>query len=145
MDLILIYHTIQSGLLKDVSKGKEIEGIDYTIIDTEKAKEYYIQLNEAYNAECTVLTAHSRIMLTPKLFKNKGTVIMDENPVNELIKTSSASYDAINTTLKSSKLELTAKDYLLDVKNIIAAALDNTELSFSSLSHEGKRDLLEFL
>lgn len=138
-----------SGLLKDVSKGKEIEGIDYTIIDTEKAKEYYIQLNEAYNAECTVLTAHSRIMLTPKLFKNKGTVIMDENPVNELIKTSSASYDAIhdaiNTTLKSSKLELTAKDYLLGVKNIIAAALDNTELSFSSLSHEGKRDLLEFL
>ena len=74
---------------------------------------------------------------------------MDENPVNELIKTSSASYDAIhdaiNTTLKSSKLELTAKDYLLGVKNIIAAALDNTELSFSSLSHEGKRDLLEFL
>ena len=138
-----------SGLLKDISKGKEIEGIEYDAIDTEKAKEYYIQLNEAYNAECTVLTTHARIMLTPKLFKNKGTVIMDENPVNELLKTSSASYDAIhdaiNTTLRSSKLELTAKDYLLDVKNIISAALDNTELSFSSLSHEGKRDLIEFL
>jgi len=138
-----------SSLLHDIAKGTKIEGIEYGENDIEVAAEYYSELQIAYNAEVTVLTTHARIMLAPRLFKNKGTVIIDENIIGELVKTKSADYasihDSIYRVLNNNGLGNDSRYYLESVKAKLEGAIDNKELSLNIGDSFTKSELLEFL
>tara|TARA_R110002073_G_scaffold66917_1_gene166818 strand:+ start:180 stop:2771 length:2592 start_codon:yes stop_codon:yes gene_type:complete len=76
--------SLASDLIKSVSDNKDVDGIEYTEEDVLIATEFKSALNEAYESEVTVLTTHSRVMLTPKLFKFKDVVYFDED-IKELL------------------------------------------------------------
>jgi len=71
--------SLASSLVKDVSKGLEVDGVTYTEIDTEIALNFKDALEESYTTDLPVYTTHSRIMLTPLSFNNKSTLYFDED------------------------------------------------------------------
>ncbi len=94
-------------LIKNVAEDKDVEGVVYTEDDTQIALEFKSALNDAYNSDVTVLTTHSRVMLTPQLFKNKDVVYFDEDIITELLNNKSVRagyiYSKIDRLINSSK------------------------------------------
>tara|TARA_B110000046_G_scaffold162012_1_gene176055 strand:+ start:3844 stop:6426 length:2583 start_codon:yes stop_codon:yes gene_type:complete len=119
--------SLASDLIKNVAEAKDVEDIEYTEEDTQIAIEFKSALNEAYESEVTVLTTHSRVMLTPRLFKNKELVYFDEDIKELLLQQKSVPVKTI--TSKISKLLNQAKkgsDFHKDVLMVQAQVLNVT-------------------
>ena len=99
--------SLASDLIKRVADNKDVDGIEYTEEDNQIAIEFKEALNEAYESTVTVLTTHSRVMLTPQLFKNKDVVYFDEDIKKLLLYKRSVPVNSI--TSKISKLVNSSK------------------------------------
>ena len=138
------YNTLQSmgeskmasNLIDDISSGKSVSNIEYTLFDSQIASEFKSGLALAYESDVTVLTTHARVMLAPQLFNNKDTVIFDEDVMGELLSVSSISTAKVNTVIdkvlnligdgENSKVQST-KDFFYDMISIREEVTDLVE------------------
>lgn len=155
--------SLASNLVKQVSEGKDIDNIDYKEEDMDIAIAHKTALEIAYNSEVTVLTTHSRLMLTPDKFKNKDTIFFDEDITNLLMYYKSISYSLVMSQLdglikrasKGSDFDEDLRMVRLEVSNIAGNVIGTLRTSvrfkdrngfFSRLaSMEGYNGLATFI
>lgn len=138
--------SMASNLIRCIAEGSGDLKIDYSDNDRIIARTFRDELQAAYASETTVLTTHSRVMLAPKLFKNKSTVIFDEDIMSDLmvcknigVKTIERVLDkAIKMAEKQLELKKTRvnKDFLRDLTLIHTSLASLQEGHLGNISND---------